>query len=268
MVDKKIAYEKLGRLKEIIKGYESVLVAFSGGVDSTFLLKVSFDVLGDKVIAVFSSSDLSPQREKEDVEKIAKDIGAKLIVIERDVFSNGDFMKNDRLRCYYCKKDLVKRLKVLKEELNLNEIVEGSNIDDLQDFRPGRKALEEEGIKSPLVETGLTKEEIRYLSKEFGLSTYQKHSSACLVTRIPYGDEITLEKLQMIEKAEDFLVQKGFSQVRVRHHGAVARIEVAKEELSKFFDTELLDEVSNVLKALGFKYVTLDLSGYRTGSMN
>jgi len=267
LVDKKIAYEKLGRLKEIIKGYESVLVAFSGGVDSTFLLKVSFDVLGDKVIAVFSSSVLSPQREKEDAEKIAKDIGAKLIVIERDVFSNGDFMKNDRLRCYYCKKDLVKRLKVLKEELNLNEIVEGSNIDDLQDFRPGRKALEEEGIKSPLFEAGLTKEEIRYLSKEFGLSTYQKHSSACLVTRIPYGDEITLEK-QMIEKAEDYLVQKGFSQVRVRHHGAVARIEVAKEELSKFFDTKLLDEVSNVLKALGFKYVTLDLSGYRTGSMN
>ncbi|WPX07776.1 ATP-dependent sacrificial sulfur transferase LarE [Anaerocellum danielii] len=268
MVDKKIAYEKLERLKKIIEGYKSVLVAFSGGVDSTFLLKVSFDVLGDKAVAVFSSSVLSPQREKEDAAKLAKEIGARLIVIDRDIFTNDDFMKNDRLRCYYCKKDLIKKLKIFKEELNLNEIVEGSNIDDLQDFRPGRKALEEEGIKSPLVEAGLTKEEIRYLSKEFGLSTYQKPSAACLVTRIPYDDEITLEKLQMIEKAEDFLVQKGFSQVRVRHHGAVARIEVAKEELSRFFDLELIDEVSNVLKSLGFKYVTLDLCGYRTGSMN
>lgn len=268
MVDKRIAYEKLERLKEIIEGYESVLVAFSGGVDSTFLLKVSFDVLGEKAIGVFSSSVLSPQREKEDAERLAKDIGARLIVLERDVFSNKDFMRNDRFRCYYCKKDLIKRLKRLKEELNLNEIVEGSNIDDLQDFRPGRKALEEEGIKSPLFEAGLTKEEIRYLSKEFGLSTYQKPSAACLVTRIPYGDEITLEKLQMIEKAEDFLVQKGFSQVRVRHHGTIARIEVAKEELSRFFNLELINDVSNALKALGFKYVTLDLSGYRTGSMN
>ncbi|BCS80936.1 ATP-dependent sacrificial sulfur transferase LarE [Anaerocellum diazotrophicum] len=268
MVDKKMAYEKLERLREIIKDYKSVLVAFSGGVDSTFLLKVSFDVLGEKAIAVFSSSVLSPQSEKEDAAKLAKDIGARLIVIERDVFSNEDFMKNDKLRCYYCKKDLIKRLKVLKEELNLKEIIEGSNMDDLQDYRPGRKALEEEGIKSPLVEVGLAKEEIRYLSKEFELSTYQKHSSACLVTRIPYGDEITLEKLQMIEKAEDFLVQKGFSQVRVRHHGAIARIEVAKEDLPKFFDLKLHDEVSNALKALGFKYVTLDLSGYRTGSMN
>ncbi|WAM33023.1 ATP-dependent sacrificial sulfur transferase LarE [Caldicellulosiruptor morganii] len=268
MADKKLAYEKLERLKEILLSYKSVLVAFSGGVDSTFLLKVCHDVLGENCIAVFSSSVLSPKKEKQEAEKLADFIGAKLIVLERDIFENEDFLKNDMFRCYYCKKDLIKRLKQLKESLGLNQIVEGSNIDDLKDFRPGRKALEEEGIKSPLFEVGFTKDEIRFLSKEFGLPTFDKPSMACLVTRIPYGSQLTLQKLEMVEKAEEILAKNGFRQVRVRHHGDIARIEVDFDELPGFFDLDLIKDISNRIKSLGFKFVTLDLCGYRMGSMN
>ncbi|WP_039766396.1 ATP-dependent sacrificial sulfur transferase LarE [Caldicellulosiruptor sp. F32] len=268
MLDPKLSYEKLEKLKDLLQSYKSVLVAFSGGVDSTFLLKVCHDVLGENCVAVFSSSALSPKREKQEAEKLAGSIGAKLIVLERDIFANEDFLKNDMFRCYYCKKDLIKKLKELKEDLKINQIVEGSNIDDLKDFRPGRKALEEENIKSPLLEVGFTKDEIRFLSKEFGLPTFDKPSMACLVTRIPYGSQVTLQKLEMIEKAEEVLLEKGFKQVRVRHHGDIARIEVDFEEFPRFFDLELIKDISNKIKDLGFKFVTLDLSGYRMGSMN
>jgi len=268
MLNPKLAYEKLDRLKNLLRSYKSVLVAFSGGADSTFLLKVCHDILGENCIAVFSNSVLSPKREKQEAEKLAASIGAKLIILERDIFANENFLRNDKFRCYYCKKDLIKRLKELKENLRLNQIVEGSNIDDLKDFRPGRKALEEEGIKSPLFEVGLTKDEIRFLSKDLSLPTFDKPSMACLVTRIPYGSQVTLQKLEMIEKAEEVLFGKGFKQVRVRHHGDIARIEVDFEELSKFFDLNLIKEISNKIKELGFKFVTLDLSGYRMGSMN
>lgn len=268
MVNKKLAYEKLEELKKLLASYESVLVAFSGGVDSSFLLKVSHDVLKDKAIAVFSSSILNPLKEKEDAKKIANLIGSKLIVIERDIFLNKDFMRNDKLRCYYCKKDLVKRLKNLAKNMGINEIVEGSNSDDLRDYRPGRRALEEEGIKSPLSQVGFTKEEIRFLSQELELPTFNKPSMACLITRIPYGAEATKEKFTQIEKAENVLYEKGFYQVRVRHHGEIARIEISRDEIVRFFDLGLIDEITKKIKDLGFKFVTLDLSGYKQGSLN
>ncbi|MEZ0536931.1 ATP-dependent sacrificial sulfur transferase LarE [Caldicellulosiruptoraceae bacterium PP1] len=268
MINEKLAFEKIEKLKEIIKNYKSVLIAFSGGVDSTFLLKVAHDVLQDKCIGVLAKSKLIPQFEAQDAINLSNDMGVKLLIVERDIYSNKDFLKNDKDRCYYCKKTLLTKLKELAAKYNLNVIAEGSNVDDTKDYRPGMRALSEEGIKSPLMEAGLTKEEIRFLSKYLNLPTYNKPSYACLVTRIPYGEEINDTKLEMIDKAEEVLRRYGLKQLRLRHHGEIARIEVAPSERRIFFDENLMDEISDEIKSLGFKFVALELSGYKTGSMN
>lgn len=268
MVDNITLNEKYKKLVNIIKGYGSAAVAFSGGVDSTLLLKVASDTLGDKVLAITIRSASFPKREFTEALNFIASLKARHRIIETNELELAEFVKNPPDRCYHCKKELFSKLLKAAYEENVAVVMEGSNIDDLSDYRPGRKALEELHIKSPLKEAGLTKEEIRLLSKELKLPTWQKPSYACLSSRFPYREEITEEKLRRIEAAEDLLLSKGFSQVRVRYHGDTARIEVPPEDREKFFNTDFMDFVASELKALGFAYSSLDLQGYRSGSLN
>lgn len=259
---------KFNKLKEGIKALESVVIAYSGGVDSTFLLKVAYDMLGDNVIAVTAKSSTYPEREFNEAKKLAEKIGVKHIVIVSEELDIEGFSKNPTNRCYYCKKELFTKIKNIAKENNMNYVLDGSNLDDVGDYRPGMIAAKELDVLSPLKLAELTKSDIRQLSKALGLPTWDKPSFACLSSRVPYGSEITIPKLNMIERAEQFLLDLGFRQVRVRHHGDIARIEVAAEEREKIFSIELMNKISEKLKAIGFKYVTFDLAGYRTGSMN
>lgn len=263
-----MADTKLEKLKSLLKEMDKVAVAFSGGVDSTFLLKVAEDVLGDRVIAVTARSSTYPEREFKEAADFIKKLGVKHIVITSDELEIEGFSHNPVNRCYFCKKELFSKVKEIALQNGIRYVVDGSNIDDTGDYRPGMLALEELGISSPLRTAGLTKEDIRRYSREMGLPTWNKQAFACLASRFPYGQEITHEKLEMVDRAEQYLLDLGFRQVRVRHHGEIARIEVARDERKRFFDEDLLDKVQAKLKEVGFRYVTLDLQGYRTGSMN
>lgn len=260
--------EKYNKLKESLKGMKSVLIAYSGGVDSTFLMKVAHEVLQDNVVAITARSSTYPEREFNEATKYAQEIGVKHKVIISEELDIKEFTHNPKNRCYYCKKELFGKLKNEAKELGMSYVLDGANLDDLGDYRPGMQAAKELGVKSPLKDAGLTKNDIRALSKELGLPTWNKPSFACLSSRFPYGNEITRPKLGMVEKAEEFLLGLGFRQIRVRHHGDIARIEVEPSEREKFFDIKVMDKISSELKKIGFVYVTLDLSGYRTGSMN
>ncbi|KUO65902.1 MAG: adenine nucleotide alpha hydrolase [Gracilibacter sp. BRH_c7a] len=261
-------YKKLDVLKHNLSRMEKVIIAFSGGVDSTFLLHVAYNVLGDNAIPVTVNSTIYPVRELNISVDFCRRIRLPQHIINFSELDNPKFCQNPPERCYICKKELFGRIKSLATQLDVQHIVDGSNLDDIDDYRPGMQALNELGIKSPLIDASLTKEDIRELSQEFGLPTWDKPSFACLVSRIPYGQEITKEKLSMIDKAEQYLLNLGFKQVRVRHHGEIARIEVAPEERCRFTDVAFMDKVADELKLLGFTYVVLDLRGYRSGSMN
>jgi len=259
---------KYDRLQEILKGIGPVLVAFSGGVDSALLLRAAVDALADRAVAVTISSPFSPIGELEGAKNLAAQLGARHIVLEIDPLAMPDLAANPPDRCYLCKLVLMRRCLEIATEHGLAAVVEGSNLDDLADYRPGKRALEELGIKSPLLAAGLSKAEIRELSHSLGLPTWDKPSMACLASRFPYGTTLTAEGLTMVGQAEAFLAGRGFRIYRVRHHGDTARLELGEAELARALENNLRQEIVAALKGLGFRYVTLDLQGYRSGSMN
>lgn len=260
---------KTQRLREIIQSLHKVLVAFSGGVDSTLLLKVGQDILGDRnVLAVTACSPLYPERELAGVKKLVRTLGARHRLIESNELEIPGFSKNPPDRCYYCKRQLFGELLAVAKEEGLAFVIEGSTLDDENDYRPGRRAVRELGVRSPLKEAAFSKTEVRELSKGLGLPTWDKPSFACLASRFPYGEEISEEGLRMVGEAEDFLFGLGFKQVRVRHYGTLARVEILQEEMVRLIEASLREKVASRLREIGYRYVTLDLQGFRSGSMN
>lgn len=267
MAEENILNTKLEKLKTYLLSLGSLAVAYSSGVDSTFLLKVAHDVLGDKAIAITATSGFYPKRESDEASAFCRANGIKQIVVASEELDIPEIRHNPTNRCYLCKRDLFTKILSIAKENGLDYVVEGSNMDDMGDYRPGLKAIAELGIKSPLRECDLYKEEIRTLSKQLDLPTWNKPSFACLASRFVYGEEITREKLKMVEKAEEALLKLGFKQFRVRIHGEnLARIEVLPSDLEKLFS--LRESVSQSLRQAGFTYITMDLLGYRVGAMN
>lgn len=259
---------KVELLKENIFKMDNITIAFSGGVDSSFLLKIASDVLNEKVLAITVRTLFFPERECYEAIEFVQKYNIRHEIIDFDIINFEEIISNTPDRCYKCKSKIFEEIKRESMKQNIIYVADGSNIDDLSDYRPGMKALKELEIISPLQDVALSKEEIRTLSSQIGLKTYDKPSFACLASRFPYGQKITKENLLMVDRAEQFLLDIGFKQIRVRHHGDIARIEVAPEERRKFYKDEVLDKVYNKFKGIGFRYTTMDLKGYRTGSLN
>ena len=260
--------DKQEELEKLLESYKRVAVAFSSGVDSTYLLKMAQKVLGENVIAVTASSCSFPKRELEEAKTFCRENGIRHIVVESEELDIDGFRQNPKNRCYLCKHELFEKIRSIAKENGIETVVEASNTDDDGDYRPGLVAVKELGIESPLRHVGLSKKEIREYSKELGLPTWNKQSFACLSSRFVYGETINEEKLSMVDQAEQLLLDMGFHQLRVRIHDKLARIEVQPSEFEKIMQEENRTKIFHKLKQYGFTYVTLDLQGYRTGSMN
>ena len=260
--------EKRDRLLSILKGYGSLLVAYSGGVDSSFLLAMAREALNKNLIAVTSASPLYPQRETREAENFANSLGVEHIIVHSQIMHRDDFISNPKERCYLCKKNLIEDLLKIARARDIEYVAHGANVDDLSDYRPGYAATQEMGIKAPLVDANLTKNDIRRLSKQMNLSTWNKPQMACLASRIPYGTLITEKDLKMIEQAEQVLANIGFTGYRVRVHGKAARIEVDTKDIERIINPKTRSLVVEKLRKIGFSHVAVDLEGYRSGSMN
>jgi uncharacterized protein len=258
--------EKLRKLQELLKTLKSCAIAYSGGVDSTFLAKVAYETLGKKALAVTATSSTYPQRELSEAKQYAQEIGIPHVIIHSEELDIPRFSDNPPDRCYYCKKELFQKILLIAQEHHLHTVLDGSNADDTFDYRPGARARTELGIRSPLKEVGLTKQEIRDLSSHLHLKSSEKPAFACLASRFPYGTKITKERLKQVEAAEEYLFSLGLRQCRVRYHDHIARIEVPVDEIPTVLAQT--QKIIKRFKTLGFTYITLDLEGYRTGSLN
>jgi uncharacterized protein len=259
---------KFERLTNLLREQEGLLVAFSAGVDSTFLLKIAHIVMAEKAIALTASSPTAPPGELEAAKEFAKNLGCRHIILDSHEMANPSFAENPVNRCFFCKDELYRICRKQADQLGIATVVDGTNLDDLKDHRPGLKAAKEWGVRHPLVEAEMTKEDIRRYSRALDLPTWDKPSSPCLSSRFPYGTEITFDRLKKVAACEVFMKELRFREFRVRYHGNLARIEVSPNEIDRLFEREIRDAIVKKFKEIGFNYVSLDLQGFRSGSLN